>query len=326
MANKLFLFAAAVVALPGICHADSILGVAGAYNLVALNGNITTGAEVNGRIAASNEILGGTTIGTAFQTHQADPNGFAGAYVIVAGNDAGSSATFNVNGGGNVYANGANPANFHLANEGGGTVVTSGPSPIDFAGLRSSLDTESLNLAALAATTGETLGRGSSPINPQFFVLKGTNALINVFNISAADFYNNGAALDIEVPPGSTVIINVDGAQIDLATGIYLNGSQESDQNNDGGAILFNFSDATTVQIAGQLDGSILAPLAAFSNTSQLGGTVIASSIDESGEIHNIEFTGTVPPTDPTVPEPATLAMVGTGLLSLASKLRRKAN
>ena len=115
MANKLFLFAAAAIALPGICHADSILGVAGAYNLVALNGNLTTGAEVNGRIAASGEILGGTTIGTAFQSHQADPNGFAGAYAIVAGNDAGSSATFNINGGGNVYANGANPSSFNLA-------------------------------------------------------------------------------------------------------------------------------------------------------------------------------------------------------------------
>ncbi len=112
----------------------------------------------------------------------------------------------------------------------------------------------------MISTPGETLGRNHSSINPQFFVLKGTSFLINVFNISSADFYNNGAPLDIEVPPGSTVIINVDGAQISLATGIYLNGQQESDQNNDGGAILFNFSDATSVRIAGQLDGSILAP------------------------------------------------------------------
>jgi choice-of-anchor A domain-containing protein len=333
VSKKLLLFAAAITAFPGICHADNLLGVAGAYNLVALGGgsdpgtgNITTSSDITGRIAAANEILGGTTIGSAFQSHQADPNGFAGAYAIVAGNDAGSSAHFNVNGGGNVYASGNSAGNFNLANEGGGTVKTTGPSPIDFNNLRTSLDSETLTLAALTST-GNVLGTNQPGHNPQWLVLSGTSSTLNIFNITAAQFYNGGAAIDIDVPLGSTVIINVDGAQVNLNTGIFLNGTQESDQNNDGGNILFNFYNAANVNIQGQLDGSILAPFAIFNGNSQLGGTIVAAEIDSTGEVHNIEFTGTVPPTDPTpptVPEPTSLTLLGTGILGLAGMLRRK--
>ncbi len=324
--KKLLLLAAAIVASPSLCRADSLLGVAGAYNLVALGtsagtgGNIHTTSDVGGRIAAAEAIYGGTTIGASFQSHQPDPNGFAGAYAIVAGNDAGSGAHFNVNGGGNVYAFGSSASNFNLANEGGGTVTTTGASPINFASLRSSLSAETLTLAGLTSN-------GTLSVSGNNVTLTGTSATLNVFNISSTDFKPN-SNINFNIPAGSTVIINVDGQQVNISSSIHfsINGQQVSDSNNDGGKILFNFYDATGLTINTQFDGSILAPFATFNGSSQLGGTVVAAEIDSTGEVHNIEFTGTVPTAPPpaVTPEPATLTLLGTGVLSLAGMFRRR--
>ncbi len=330
--HKLVLAAAALAALPAVCHADSLLGMAGAYNLVALGtvgangttaiaGNIGTQADITGRIAAANMVLDGTTIGSTFQNNR---SGSAGMYALVAGNGVASGTQFNINGGGNVYSSGTN-GSFNLANEGGGTVTRTGPSPIDFNTLRTTLDGETLALAALTST-GQVLGTNQPGGNPQWFVLKGTSSILNIFNITAAQFASSNNPLDIVVPVGSTVIVNVGGANVTLGTGIYLNGNQESDQNNDNGNILFNFSTASNVTINGQLDGSILAPFALLSGGSQMGGTFIAAQIGQTGEVHNLEFTGTdpLPPPTAATPEPATLSLLGTGMLSMAALLKRR--
>ena len=58
-----------------------------------------------------------------------------------------------------------------------------------------------------------------------------------------------------------------------------------------------------------------------------MGGTFIAAAIGETGEVHNDEFTGTLPP-PPTIshaPEPGSLVLMGTGITALAGAFGRRA-
>lgn len=329
-------FAVALFGLAGclVSHADTApFGVASAFNLVALGtvnssgqtliaGNIGTSADVEGRIAAANDITASTTVGSSLGS---DPyKSVAGGYAVVAGSAITATNYFQINGGGNVYAP-ASSAHYNWND--GGHLVTAGADPINFATLRTTLDALTVQLGSLTANglVGATTPPGG---NPSWLVLSDTNPTLDVFTVTAAEFASNNHPLDIVVPAGATVIINVEGTNVTLGTGIYVNGQQEGDGNNDNGDILFNFADATTVALDGQLDGAVLAPFATYTSGSQVGGTVMAAAIGETGEDHNIEFTGTLPsPPSPPVgyaPEPDTLLLMGTGLLLLAGLVLRR--
>lgn len=332
MIIKKFLLTAAVLSLPlsaSVSHASSLpFGVASAYNLVALGtvdshgntviaGNISTNADVTGRVAAANKVTVGTTIGSSLNS---DPYGSAALYDFVSANGLNSGEQFNLNSHGNAYAPGSNG---HFNFNGGGQRVTTGSSGIDFNSLRTTLDTETATLGALAST-GVVLGTNQPHVNPSFLVLKGTSPTLNIFNITAAEFASTNHNIDIEAPAGSTIIVNVAGTNVKLGAGLYYNENQTSGDSSADANILFNFPDAQTVAIDGQFDASILAPFAVLTGNSQMGGTFIAAQIGQTGEVHNIEFTGTLPSTTSPVPEPRSLALMGTGILSLAGLIRRR--
>lgn len=331
MKHRALFLAVLLGSLPSVCKADGVapFGIASAYNLVALGsvnsqgntvlaGNISTNADVTGRVAAAGVVINGTTIGSNLYS---DPWGSLAPYDLVSTGGLNSGSQFNINSHGNVYAPGTN-GNFNF--NGGGHRVSTGSSGIDFDSLRTTLDNKSLALAALTAN-GEVLGTNHSSVNPSFFVLKGTSSTLNIFNITAAQFGDTNHPLDIIAPAGSTIIINVDGKNVTLGTGIYYNDQQNSGDSSANSNILFNFSDALTVTINGQFTASALAPFALLSGNAQMAGTYIAAAIEQTGEVHNQEFTGTLP-NDPiaATPEPASLALLGTGITALAGIVRRK--
>ena len=157
-------------------------------------------------------------------------------------------------------------------------------------------------------------------------MLKGTSTTLNIFDITAAEFADTNHNIDIEAPVGSTIIVNVAGTNVTLGAGLYYNGVQNSGDSEADADILFNFAGAQTVAIDAQFDASVLAPFAVLTGNGQMGGNFIAAQIGQTGEVHNIEFDGTLPPGDPNspVPEPGTLALMGTGVLSMAAGIRRK--
>ncbi len=315
-------------------RADSLapFGIASAYNLVALGtvdshgntliaGTISTSADVTGRMAAADKILVGTTVGSNLNS---DPYGALATFGFVSTNGLAAGTQFNMNGGGNAYAPGTN-GNFNFND--GGHRVTTGGSGIDFDTLRATLDAQSLYLAT-QATTGTALGLNQPGHNPSWYVLKGTSTTLNVFNIDSSVFGDGNHPIDIDAPVGSTILVNVTGANPSLGSAIYYNGVQHSGDDAADVGILFNFSTGTTLTLNQGFSASVLAPFAILNGTGQIDGNFIAAQIGSTGEVHNEEFIGSLP-TDPggklsAVPEPSSLLLMGTGILSLAAAVRRK--
>src|ERR1700709_2212362 len=89
----IYFLATTLASLPAVCKADGIspFGVASAYNLVALgtvdshgdtviSGNISTQADITGRIAAAGMVLTGTTVGSNLY---GDPWGSLASFDVV---------------------------------------------------------------------------------------------------------------------------------------------------------------------------------------------------------------------------------------------------
>ena len=303
-------------------------GVASAYNVVALGvsgsstltGTIGTSSDIGGRVAAANEITVSTTIGGSMNS---DPFGSQATYGVVSTNGLKSGETLNVNGGGNVYAPGTSGT---IDFNDKGHRVTTGSSGINFSTLRTTLDNESTYLGTLKAT-GSNLGTGQAGYgNPSFYVLKGSSTTLNIFTVSASVFADPNHPLDIVTPPGSTTIINVTGATFLLNTGIYYNGQEYTGDSSATSNILFNLPNASSVTIDSELSASLLAPDAVLTGTGEMDGTLIAANVGQTGQINNVEFTGTLPSwmSMGVTPEPSSLVLLGSGLLALAGMTRMR--
>jgi choice-of-anchor A domain-containing protein len=327
---------AALIATPLASKADSApFGVASAYNLTALTGNIGTSADIGGRIAAAGQVTGSITVMSSLN---GDPYGAGVTWAIIAQNGMTGSGNVNDHGvHGDVYS--PTGANVNINNNGDGHVITTGGSPINFTTLADTLDAQTAYLGSLG-TTGQILGFGRTPaggttltgINPSNYVLYGTDPTLNVFTLDAAGLAAASAGeLDIRVPAGSTVIINVTGGgtvTLDAGGTVLLNGQQYHGDSTNTENILWNVPNATQVNISNGFSGSILAPYANLTTNQQIAGTFIFGSISSTGEVHYVAFEGNLPngPTPPpsATPEPGSLMLAGTGLFAVAGFVRRK--
>jgi choice-of-anchor A domain-containing protein len=280
-------------------------------------GTISDSSDVGGRIAAAYQVLNAPEVGQSLVN---DPfASAAGGYLMVAQSGVASGNHTNVQANGNIYAPGASGSQFNFNH--GGSLVTSGGSPINFANLSSTLDADSLALGAYLPT-GQVLTYGQSgfPVgaNPSWVVLYGTSNAVNVFDITAAQLASANNPLDIVVPSGATAIVNVAGTSDSLGGAIYINGSQPSETGDAGANILFNFHDATSIWLGSQFTASMLAPFAVVTGNSTIDGSIIAAQISDNGEVHNAEFTGQLPAIAAVAPEPSGLLLMGSGMIFIA--------
>jgi choice-of-anchor A domain-containing protein len=154
--------------------------------------------------------------------------------------------------------------------------------------------------------------------------LSGTNKDLNIFNLNGS-LVSNASKFSIEVPFGSTLLVNISGTTAGMQNfGFFYDGIQgDYNPNFPDQYILYNFFEATSLAIAGiEVHGSVLAPWAdtLFSN-GHIEGNLIARSLFGTGEAHNELFNGKLP--NAPVSEPATMILLGSGLMGIAALRRR---
>lgn len=259
------------------------LGAAGQYNMVVFQDAYQHESSSQGNIAVGNNAW--------FQNFgiAASLSGDA-ARLVVGGNitsfDSGSigSNPVDANTLGNIYVFG----NSNLNLVGYKNLVTGDSGKFDFAASKNYLLEASAYWAALTPN-GTAVADGGS------LTLTGTNSALNIFSVSGTDF-SNSTYFVINVPAGSTVLVNVGGTNVLMQNfGSSLTGATSN-------RILYNFYQATFIDIEnGSPMGSILAPKADVDFTNgHIEGTLIAKSLgtlatQSNGGAENFQFTGSLP-------------------------------
>lgn len=305
------------------------------WNVISFN-NFTSSNHVDGRVLVGGNftsnnmnILGNntpaSTYGTAALTVAGNAN-LSGANINLAGGvDVGGnvSGNFNMNGtpktvdyGGSNNGAFANNTTFTDQGQSFTDALISQKNDI-----KASLTSLSANLAALADTGGVTVGGDS---NNQSITVTGSG--LKVLNWSEAMFEGTqNQQLLVTLPSDATLVINVAGTDIDFNRNFNTFANDER--------VLFNFYQATTVDIGRQFSGSILGVFADITggNSGNIDGSVVGNNVvqNANGEIHNNYFQGdlsSVGGSNPVsvAPEPGTWAMLILGFGLVGAALRRR--
>lgn len=148
---------------------------------------------------------------------------------------------------------------------------------------------------------------------------------IAVFDINTSLFMAN-STVTINLDGATSVIINVNvDSCVDVTCAYsFLNSVNFSNPTSYADEVLWNFVNATGITFSNEFGGTVLAPLAAVTNSSPIDGTLVASSFNGTGELHSYPYTGILPGTV-TTPEPGSLVTFGIGLAGLgAIRYRRR--
>jgi len=237
------------------------LGAATDYNVFILGDATQYNSDTQGRLAVGgNATLTNYSVGATLGS-------FVGDALVVGGNLTLNSVAVHY---GNAAYGGTLTQSKVTFPEGGSFRQGS---PLNFTKAGADLQSLSRDYASLQ-TNGTTTVQGG------FITLTGTNARLNVFSVSGSAV-SSANGLSINVPAGSTVLVNVDGSSDQIANAGFANLTGVSFDH-----VLFNFYQATSLTLSNTtVAGSILAPSAAINfQPSLTTGALIGASLYSGGQ------------------------------------------
>jgi len=293
------LFGAVVLASP-VSATPIDLGDAAGFNGFFRQGFESGPNDSQGGIAAGGDVrLTGYTVNTLGQREV--PALVSGGSVYQQGGDING----NVFAAGNYVASGG--AGVHS-----GSVSQNGAVPVDFGTTFSRLESLSADLASQGQATALNGGKLT-------FVGDGSTDT-QIFNIEAASLTQAWGWFAEDIAQDQAVVINVSGSAIDIDAGDYLMKAADWSWIGNAESVLFNFYEASTIDLHGAFYGTILAPTAAINAVGgMVNGQVIADSWAGQAQLNAPLFAHHE---SVAVPEPATLALllVGFGGLLLSRR------
>ena len=303
MASVLKTAAAVIVAVAsmGGAHAAVLDLTLGNANVFSFNDFKAPQADVEGAIMAGRDVSL-----SSYSVNDKNVDAYGGYSLIVGRNFSFTSgAVMN----GDTYVGGTSTLNQS------GTLVSpvkGGVAPVNMTALAASLTKTSQALTQVATT-------GSAQQKWGGVYISGTNSAVEVIDLDAS-WLNSSSYYNLSnMKAGATLIVNFSGSSATFSGGY---------QAFDGYNVLFNFADATTLNIATGFTANVLAPNASVTNGSGvINGNVVVNNWNSGVQINaNHYFVPTeVAGLVSAVPEADTYAMLlaGVGLIGVMARRRK---
>ncbi len=278
------------------------------YNVVTL-GDLTTTQDIEGTVFVGGNLDGGPMQIPSNGNVQYPSSGYTAS---VAGNINATNVHIEQ---GSLLLGGSN--NGSVTFNGGGSLVADTQHVLtgQLSTLTSQLNSAVTAYSALTANSSVTLPSGGQPGPITFNAVANANG-VAVFNITTALFSTpNVQQVNLNLGAGvKDIVINVSGGG-----SITQNFNWIGWANNPGiqATTMWNFENATSLNIQTEFYGAVLAPDATLSGSSPYQGSLFIKSLNTNGEVHLPYFTG-YDPLVGIVPEPSSLLLASLGGIGVA--------
>ncbi len=304
--------------------------------MTSTSGSLTIGGANSGTLAVSG---GSVYIGNG-NSGSITVNGGSPTSLAINGNTSNTislnhSAALSLNGSnaGTIVLNGGSLVSSgnagNVTNINGGTKTTQSPLTLTAptSTLGSFASTFQAPLTALSTQLNSVAANSKAAVSSGALTFNATpdSSGIAVFDVNTSLFSGTSSVL-INLDGATSVIINVDVDDCIASSCAFSPGNLNFTQGSGyASTVLWNFVNATSIDLNSEFVGSILAPFASVTNNNAIDGTLVAlNDVNSGGELHYHPYTGAFPGAPAPAPEPATVGLFGLGLVALGALHRRR--